>query len=185
MNREHAHNLLKDVHETLEHTRLTHFLIDGTLLGAVRDKDFIEHDSDIDLGVYANEWTYDTAERVIRELADKGITMHHVYGKNINTEYELTFKRDDIKIDLFFYRHTGDTMQHCAFNNGWRNGDSDVIRYAYPAFLIEELGTIDFRGMRLPAPKNAEQVLACKYGPEWHIPVKKWDWRTSPCNVVS
>jgi hypothetical protein len=76
-------------------------------------------------------------------------------------------------------------MVHTAYANGWRNGATDVIRYAYPEQLIKELGTITMHGATYPAPKNAEQVIVCKYGKDWRIPVKKWDWRTSPCNVVS
>jgi len=63
LNEERAIAVLKEIKQTLDDADITFWLDVGTLLGAVRDKKFIEHDNDIDIGF----WFIDTG-RVEKEL---------------------------------------------------------------------------------------------------------------------
>lgn len=183
MIREHADKLLSDVHQILTAHNLTHFLIDGTLLGAVREKDYIEHDTDIDLGVYAEQWTEDIVATVCETATAHGIVTWHIYGV-FGSYFQITLKRDDIKLDLFFYRTMRSLRYFHAFQNGGKDLPNDVITYAYPAEMIDVLTVIDFRGMMLPVPAQFERVLEEKYGLDWRTVRKDWDWRFSPKNLV-
>ena len=97
-----ALNNLVDITETLKILNLTSFLIDGTLLGYVRENDFISHDTDTDLGVYMEEWTEEKLELAERLLNEKGFKKLHSFGI-FGEHFEVAFSRDGIKTDLFFY----------------------------------------------------------------------------------
>ncbi len=182
MNKAAARSLLNDMHEVLKSLELKHFIIDGTLLGAVREGDFIGHDTDIDFGVFAEEWTPATCGALMIELGMRDIKLHHQFG-DFDTCFELSFKRDDIKIDLFFYRRDGDMRIFHAFLHGAADLKRDTITYEYPAELIENLRPMIFQMRYYPAPADPVRVLETKYGRDWRVPVKQWDWAHGPHNV--
>ena len=51
LNKEKAKVILLELHELFNTLRLPFFLIEGTCLGAYRDKDFCNGDKDIDIGL--------------------------------------------------------------------------------------------------------------------------------------
>ncbi len=172
-----ASNVLADL-------KVRHFLSDGTLLGAVREKNFIEHDSDLDIGVIAEDLqTYEKLGSLIYWMLENGFELRHIFG-HLTKHFEITFMRKEIKLDMFFFFKVGDKRRHHAFQNGFRNGESDIITYEYPAEIVENLSPIDFLYNVFPAPRMREEFLKIKYGPEWRTPVKSWDWRFGPRNVV-
>jgi hypothetical protein len=182
MNTDVAKLILQDVHAVLNEIGLTHFLIDGTLLGAVREGDFIAHDTDIDLGVLFEEWEARTVFDLTHRLNQKRLVLNHQFG-DFDHHFELSFHRDGIKIDLFFYRRDGEYRIFHAFKNGARHMPTDLITYEYPAALIENLKPLAFHGESYPAPTDPVAVLECKYGPNWRTPVTDWDWQYGPRNV--
>lgn len=181
MNKINAEKLLVDVTSTLQHMNLTNFLVDGTLLGAVREKEFIDHDEDIDVGTFAEEWNPELVGKFVSYCLSLGIIPAHMFGEP--TKYfEIALKRDGVKCDLFFYRKDGDKRIFHAFLNGGRTLPDDVITYEYPAELFDKLSIVTLRDIPFLAPANAEAVLEAKYG-DWRTPVKKWDWAFGPKNV--
>jgi len=182
MNHTHASNILHNVHEVLVGMGKTHFIIDGTLLGAVRDGDFIAHDTDIDVGVLFEEWTPVHVFELTHLFLKKDIVIKHQFGDWEN-HFEISYHRNGIKIDLFFYRKDGDFRIFHAFENGGRNMNDDVITYEYPAELIENISPMMFQNELYPAPSNPKAVLELKYGAGWIDPVKDWDWAYGPRNI--
>ena len=182
MNKENAKLLLNDVTNVLEKCGLRYFLADGTLLGAIREGDFIEHDQDVDLGVFAEEWKELTVGTVVTEMLNKGIATAHMFGE-LDKYFEMALRRDGVKCDLFFYRREGDKRIFHAFKNGGRTLPDDVITYEYPAALIENVHTLMFQRRAYLAPADPVKVVEIKYGPEWRTPVKNWDWMYGPKNV--
>ena len=55
MNKEKAFENLKDVSKILKGHDIKYWLEAGTCLGAYREKDFIAHDTDIDIGINADD----------------------------------------------------------------------------------------------------------------------------------
>ena len=89
---------LIDVKELLDDLHIDFWLMYGTLLGVVRDKAFIEHDTDIDIGLY-DENKY-LMERVVLALKEKGFEL-------IRTNYDdniVTVIRNDEYVDFMFYK---------------------------------------------------------------------------------
>lgn len=181
MNKHHARALLHDMHEVLESLGLKHFIIDGTLLGAVREGDFIGHDNDMDFGVFAEEWTPELLQEVKDKMGKKGITLYHQFGDFVNS-LEVAFMRESIKCDLFFYRRDGNKRVFHAFLHGGEDPARDTITYEYPADLIENIRPMIFQMEYYPAPADPVKVLEIKYGADWKVPIKEWDWANGPLN---
>lgn len=179
MNKELAQKLLDDIISALDTGR--YFIIDGTLLGAIREGDFIEHDLDMDIGVYAEDWDISTFAWLVGRLISFGIIPCHMYG-NFTDHFEVACRRDGIKCDIFFYRRDDDKRIFHAYRNGGRNLPNDLITYEYDAGLIENIRPVFFRGKHYNAPADPVAVLVAKYGNDWKIPVKKWDWADGPLN---
>lgn len=183
MDKDKASKLLHDTRACLDSLGLTCFLVDGTLLGAIRECDFIEHDLDIDIGVFAEEWDGEILENFKTKCSLNNLPIHHVFGE-LDKYFEIAIMRGGIKIDLFFYRREGNKRIFHAFKNGGRTLPADVITYEYQAELIENLLPISFQNEMYLAPKYAVAVLVAKYGPNWQIPDTSWNWAESPFNKI-
>jgi len=184
MNKEVALENLVLARDVLTTIGLNYFIIDGTLLGAIRDKDFIPHDDDLDMGVFMEEWDLPLFAKVFEAMMRKGFILYHSFGK-FGENFEVAWYRKGIKLDFFFYYKEGDKRKFNAFLNGGRTLPDDIITYSYDDFLIEDLILENFKGEYFNIPIDAGKVLVAKYGENWKIPDKRWNWATSPKNLES
>lgn len=183
MDKDKALKNLIDARDVLNGFNLNYFLVDGTLLGCIREGDFIGHDTDLDIGVFMDEWTIKTLSRVMEKMMKKGFILYHSFGK-FGECFEVAWRRDGIKLDFFFYHWQGDKAVFHAFLNGGRTLPDDIITYEYPSELINERKAHLFKGAEFVIPADPEKVLICKYGEDWRVPKTKWRWDFDPKNVV-
>jgi hypothetical protein len=54
-----------------------------------------------------------------------------------------------------------------------------MIKYYYDSFSLSQS---IFQGIRVSVPENPEKYIITKYGENWRIPVKNWDWALDPSN---
>lgn len=184
MDNQKAFENLRDTTQLLNLSNLNYFLIDGTLLGIIRENNFIGHDTDIDLGVYMEEWDLDIFCKFVYKMMYAGFILYHSFGV-FGKHFEAAFYRNGIKIDLFFYYKVGDKIRFNAFLNGGRTLPNDILTYEYDAYNFDRLGFVDFNGYNFRVPSNPLEVLEAKYGVDWRVPNKKWNWATSPKNLIS
>lgn len=165
-----ALNALTDAVQALESVGVTAWLTDGTLLGAVRDRGFIAHDADMDLGAMVNEYH----PRVVPALKRAGFTVRKTHGtKQRGLEHRL--KRDGFRLDIFWHYDTpGGGVWHAA----WLRGE--MLRYDYQSLTLAPL---HFMERTFWAPSPPKLHLVTKYGPAWRTPVTDWDWAYGPANV--
>lgn len=171
MNARHALENLVAAVRALASCRARPFLVDGTLLGAVREGGFIAHDRDVDLGVFIEELRLPD---MIRAMKREGFTHRRTFGSPA-LGLELAFRRAGIKVDVFFYYLDDAGRFHAAWPAGGR-----PLRYSYWPFGLAPLA---FLGHTFSAPDDTERFLAAKYGPEWRTPVVEWDWKWGPRNA--
>ncbi len=167
MNNKIAQKTLVDFVSCLEEK---YFLVYGTCLGALREKDFIGHDLDIDIGIMRKDFKLE----YVNALIEKGFKLHNMFGM-LECGLELSFKKDGIKIDLMLYYQTGYKIWNCLWDNGGRNGLNDMIVHSYDTKLFEiqelELGGELFYSLGL-------DYIKAVYGEAWKTSITPWNWRT-------
>ena len=92
------------VHNILTKLKIQYFLLSGTLLGAVRENDFIDHDYDIDIGFFYEEIA--TKIESLKELlienkfrlwghfgkVDCGYTIQFIYKNRVRIDFVVIYK---------------------------------------------------------------------------------------------
>lgn len=184
MDKEIATRNLKDTADALSNIGVRHFITDGTLLGYVRENDFIKHDQDIDFGVFKEDFDYNRLGELIEEMLRRGFNLNSLLG-NFNKYFELSFRREGVKVDIFFFFHDPENEVYFfhAFQNGYRNGASDVITYFYPDRLLKSMEGVVWKDADIVIPTATKEYLEFKYGQEWTEPVVDWDWKFGPKNI--
>lgn len=137
------------------------FIIYGTLLGAVREGDFIGHDDDID-AIYISKATSPPAVKV--EFAEVCQTLA-AHG------FEVEMKSMGAKISrpgqpYDFGLHIGWIGRHGGFNVAYgHHGDHHIVASNPLAMTTGRLGP-----HTVQIPQESEGILAMLYGPGWKTP---------------
>jgi glycosyltransferase involved in cell wall biosynthesis len=157
--------------QILRQHRIPYWLTDGTLLGYYRDKDFITHDLDTDLGMMWHDFT----PAALRDILRADFAIQHSFGY-VENSFEISLIRNNTKTDLFFFYKKGKQFYHSAFFR-----ELHRIDYVYEPFGIKE---ISFLGHKFFVPDDELKFIVTKYGETWATPIEEWDWAFSPRNHV-
>ena len=135
------------------------FLVSGTLLGYVREGQLLSHDKDIDVGIVGWENQYNLC-MALQESGLFTVSAQHLKGKD--TFYiPIKHNATGMWIDVFVYHPKG---------TNWITGVDFFFGYRQTfAFTPFELQEIEFLGVTMQAPANAELNLTENYG-NWRVP---------------
>ncbi len=145
---------LEDLKAILDSNKIPFFLCSGTLLAAVRNKEFFPWDYDIDVGVFQHQCTSERLAAVFRDNPK----FKKVISKN---DFVFQVKHDGgCKIDIFIHHAAGQYYWHGVSNRalGWVN----------KKFVLAPLL---FNGNNYLAPKNYQYYLNENYGNYKKIPL--------------
>lgn len=160
---------LVDAVAALERAGVTAWLTDGTLLGAVRERGFIAHDRDMDLGAMITQHT----PAAIRELKAAGFRVRKTYGtRAAGLQHKL--ERAEIRLDIFWHY---DDPTGGVWHAAWKRGR--MLTYRYDRLALAPLA---FVGRVFWAPYPPRLHLVAKYGMDWRTPKHDWDWAEDPAN---
>jgi len=149
---------------------LTYFLMAGTLLGVIRNGDFLDHDNDIDIGIIGDN----DAEEIKNRLINYGFSFYAEFGiKGKSLEYR--FFNGGIQLDIFFYYEDGDQIYFAASSN---NGE--YYKYIFDKFNIV---TTNLKNIRVNVPSNAEKYIETQYGLDWMIENKNYNYIKDAKNI--
>lgn len=155
------------------------FLVYGTLLGCMRDKDFISYDTDIDVGI----WSDAPITRLIGELAENGFELRLGYDKNSKVTFDEVLRntinfpfyyKGKIPVDVYRHFPKGDKI-HSGFELGGHG-----LMYEVSEF---ELQQVELLGEMFMAPKDYETYLTECYG-DWNVPDTLFETSVSSPNLV-
>lgn len=169
MKHEIAKQNLKDSVDVLNDLNCHWWLEAGTCLAAVREGEFIDHDVDVDLGLT----DINKAQEIEDAMIDKGFEIYHRFGI-LDNGYEVSFKRDDVKVDFFFFYRNADSWWHSA----WYKGKQ--IFFEFSPHLIDGFHITEFLGIEVNLPYIPEDYLIERYGDNWKEPDKDWHWAKDP-----
>ena len=156
IDKEIAHTELKTIKNVFDKFKIRFFLTHGTCLGAIREKDFIDYDSDIDIGCYKID--LDKIILAIQELKEK--YSFKITKLSLDDE-SITIIKDNVVIDISLYKLEG---------NIWSANRHKV--FIIPYHFLDKLEEIDFLGIKIKVPYNVERYLEYQYGKDWRIPIK-------------
>ncbi len=131
----------------------------GTLLGAIRESDFISHDEDIDLAFNDND--RNRVLNLLPSLRNFGFELCRYDRRDL-----YSIMRNEEYIDLYFFKPFKQGLSICS---GW------VVKETH---LTESI-TYKFKGEDFLIPQNYKEYLVVEYGENWMIPVK-WNNYNQP-----
>lgn len=167
-----ARSLLALAKAVFEALHLRFWINSGTLLGWLRQCDFIGHALDVDVGILASDYV----PELIPAMENMGLRLSHRFG-TLSDSFELSFKSDaGVKLDIFFFYVEDDH----TWNGGTQARTGRKFKYRFPLF---ELCWGDLTGLAVRVPCDTEPFVAANYGTDWRKVVKQWDWKASPPNV--
>ena len=194
-----AKEIILDVKRILDKHDVHFFPMFGTLLGFVRDKGVIAHDTDADLA------TWHTNYDKIRDLEDEFLANGYVMGGS-GLKYKYRYlsltpiNNNRFGVDMLFLIKDIDCYVFSRFpdnnflerimkkynltNNRlllWINRRvrmllfRNTMRYAFPAEWFDKQTQHVIYDTAFYLPENVIEYLTTIYGDDWRTPTKKWN----------
>lgn len=187
---EYGLEVLKKFSDVLTSNNYEYTLAFGTLLGAVREKNFIKHDLDIDVAMWAEDWTPDFQKC----LQNAGFKLWHSYeideGK---LGREETYVYNDVSIDIFYFYPPIDKYPYCCdFLTRGNTKSRPQCMKLYGSCLprriempmTKERILTEFADIQLFIPANAHEILAFRYGDDYMIPNPQWNIKSYDNHII-
>ena len=163
---------LCDMKKILDENNQEFFLAYGTLLGCVRNNDFIPYDNDIDIGIF-----YDNFDiNIINKIKESKLFRVASQCGDIENGFEITFiHTNNVPIDIFIYYKIKDNYYYCtSFDEKiyFEKGNyCTVWGQCYKwGHTIKGLISFPFKSSHFLIPSNFEEYLEESYGKDWKIP---------------
>ena len=172
-------DVLMQIDKVYKELNKDYWLDFGTLLGAYRNKNFLKHDDDIDIGMFLHDYQ-DNNEKIFVKYGFKKIRSFTIddgeYGR------EETYEYKGVGVDIFYYSKV-DTSK--AYYHDFRpiQGLSRDLTIEKRGGLIpreltlalSSIGHIHFLKKVFPIPEPIEEHLRDRYGDDFMIEKKLWD----------
>lgn len=149
---------LTDLQTTLSSVGVMPFLVSGTLLGYARNRGFLSHDKDIDVGIFASQNIFD----VVTLLSQNGqFEVKYKYLRIENTyQVPIVHRRTGMSIDIFVYHPHGDQLI-----TGVHGNFGYTQNFTFTPFALE---TVRFLDIDFSIPANTELNLQENFG-AWQV----------------
>ena len=163
-------NNFLEICNILDELKLKYFIQGGTLLGAKRDKKFIEWDWDVEISMFNND-LYRNFDKILSQLIKNNFKIHACVNDLKSGKIDL-YKNYDINVTGYtIFGWTHDEKNQCYVRR----------KISFPDKFLIEFEKIEFYGKIFNAPKPIDKYLEFQYG-DWKMPKKtdvKEDYMTS------
>ena len=150
----------REIVDILNNLKLNFFLEGGVLLGAIREKDFIKWDWDVEIAFLSDEFTK-KFDDVLENLKQSGFTIMN-YNKNFHHLKINIYKNDSPDITSF-------SLFGWSYNRYIKSFVRKDIRI--PEKFIFNMKKINFLDRLIYVPTPVKEYLDYKYG-DWMTPLK-------------
>ena len=164
MNNKIARGMLLDFKGAMDCCGIPFWLREGTLLGAVRDGDFIKGDKDMDVSVLAKDFIPPDNWGIYSELNDMFQVERRLYRQPFSG---LCLKRDGHHIDVMLQFCNKERQSYIT----WSPPYSDRMRTEMPTEYLDKENWIDFLDAKFRIPQFPREVLHNIYGEFWETPL--------------
>jgi fukutin len=155
---------LKEIKDACDKHNVPFWLSGGTLLGFCRNGNFLDHDTDIDIGVYSK----DLIPEVLVELKKTGWHVEILgYPKSC---FSIRATLRQIHVDFCIHHPLDENTLKYSVYVPYEESKQQYY-YTSPNFELKE---VDFLGMKVNIPSPPEQWLEVYYGTNWKIEDKNW-----------
>lgn len=155
------------------------YAISGTLLGLVREGNFLEHDYDIDLGIHAEDADLETMAEMVNQSDQFTLRKYDVQtefyrdknGQPAQISRPVLLKVvhvSGISLDLFVHYKQDNNRWHGSSIHRWNNSDFSLSEY-------------ELTGQTILGPQDAHLYLRENYG-DWRTPVIDFNCTTDTKN---
>jgi len=176
--RKYGLEALLKLKEALDSEGIIYWLEFGTLLGAYREKDFIAHDLDIDIGLFI-ENDHRKIEKALVKYGFKKQQQIEIDNGNYGLEQSYSYK--GVTVDLFYFSKK-DSIMYChvfapEYGKSWENAKNERsgLTVFEHSFCYNGFKEIVFLGHNFNIPKNEKEHLIAQYGEHFMIKNKQWN----------
>lgn len=187
MNHEAGKACLFEITELLEGHSIPYFLMQGTALGAYRDKGFVPTEKDIDIGVLQEHFHFLDVHDLLSDMTDQGFdiecfTMPFTLPRTVAgfKRYDINGAKHMAKVDIVAFTKWKDTR----FASAPIRNDIEPYCIVHDANILEEYRKITLFGKEFNIPKDIETYLMREYGVGWKIPKEDHISRTRIYNYI-
>jgi len=154
----------------LESNNQHFFLAHGTLLGQYRENEFIDYDTDIDIGIIKANYDPSIIDKIVKSGNFK---IHVRFGKEAES-LEIRFRHTNgTLIDIFLYypivEMGPDTYYWTSFGYKCNDRPGGFCKWKRH---IRGFKSVMFLGQMFNIPSNTDEYLIESYGADWNIPKK-------------
>ncbi len=180
--RQYGAETLWKLNQAFQEIGIPYWLDFGTLLGAIREQGFIEHDLDIDVGLFLDDRT----EKIREVLSKFGFVLkREIAIDDGRYGLEETYEFNGVSVDLYYYKKENDKIiTHGFTKKDGMSWEKTLIEYG--GYLVREiylpysgLSKIYFLGYEYPVPDNPHKYLKSFYGENYMVKNSKWDYRNA------
>lgn len=181
---QHGFEVLSRLDDVFREAEVMHFVDFGTLLSFIRDGGLMPDDSDLDIGVFADE---DQKLDIFAALTTSGFSHYRTYLFEERIVGYLFFSLDtrgkkSVKFRINFYENADNQSRCLRFHylpdSGLPLRARFVTEMRYG--VINGCVSIEVQGHQVRVPENYKSLLREKYGSSWRTPDPSWDDSKSP-----
>lgn len=173
-------DIMRRTKNALGRLNIPFFLSSGTCLGYYREGKFIDHDYDIDVGIFKEHYT----DKIIEEMKAENLILYRTWG-DIENGLELSFRMPgscigkSAKIDIFLHYTTDNTVSWYSYSPTKKK-----LQYRVSKFDIKD---VDFMGVTVGVPNPTLKYIEEHYGDDWFIPKRpftEYRYFSDPISIV-
>ncbi len=166
MDLKNANVYLQDLKRVFDAHGIPFFLFYGTLLGAVREQDFIVYDGDVDVAILA-----ENSDKIkLAEPDFKKLGYYLAYSsiqKKFSQAYIAKKTIPKLKVDIYALFKWREKRWFPRYSNDARYGGPHIKGIYYSDKYFQNFETIQFKGAEYKVPSPPEEFLTELWG-EWY-----------------